>query len=183
VKCALIHYQFETIHPFLDGNGRVGRLLVDLFLHWKGLLSKPLLYMSLFFKHNRQEYFDRFMMVRHKGDYEQWVQFFLKAVIWSAEHAIEKIKQILLLQENLRQRVIEKKGASLRSIQLLDVLFMSPLININDIATKLEISFQVASGQVKLFLKLGILEELTGQKRSRRFAFAPFAPYLRIIEK
>lgn len=180
IKCALIHYQFETIHPFLDGNGRVGRLLIDLFLHSKGLLSTPLLYTSLFFKQNRQEYFDRLMFVRNKGDFEQWVEFFLRAIVWSSEHAIEKIKQVLLLQETLKQKIMKEKKASLRSIQLLDTLFLSPLTSINDIASKLEISFQAASEQSKLFVQLGILKELTGQKRSKRFAFAP---YLEIIEE
>lgn len=179
IKCALIHYQFETIHPFLDGNGRIGRLLIDLFIHWKGLLHKPLIYTSLFFKQNRQEYFDRLMMIRTSGDFEQWVEFFLKSMLWSAEHAIEKIKQILLLQERLKQKILKEKKASLRSIQLLDILFTSPLTTINDIAKKLDISFQAASEQAKLFLGLGVLEELTGQKRSRRFAFAP---YLKIVE-
>lgn len=180
IKCALIHYQFETIHPFLDGNGRIGRLLIDLFIHWKGLLHKPLIYTSLFFKQNRQEYFDRLMMIRTSGDFEQWVEFFLKSMLWSAEHATEKIKQILLLQERLKQKILKEKKASLRSIQLLDILFTSPLTTINDIAEKLDISFQAASEQAKLFLGLGILEELTGQKRSRRFAFAP---YLKIVEE
>lgn len=180
IKCALIHYQFETIHPFLDGNGRMGRLLIDLFIHWKGLLHKPLIYTSLFFKQNRQEYFDRLMMVRKNGNFEQWIEFFLKAMFWSLEHATEKIKQILLLQESLRQQILKERKASLRSIQLLDILFVSPLTTINDIAEKLGISFQAASEQTKLFLALGVLEELTGQKRSRRFAFAP---YLRIVEE
>lgn len=180
IKCALIHYQFETIHPFLDGNGRIGRLLIDLFIHWKGLLHKPLIYTSLFFKQNRQEYFDRLMMIRTNGDLEQWVEFFLKSIPWCTEHAINKIKQILLLQERLKQKILKEKKASLRSIQLLDILFTSPLTTINDIAEKLDISFQAASEQAKLFLRLGILEELTGQKRSRRFAFAP---YLKIVEE
>lgn len=180
IKCALIHYQFETIHPFLDGNGRIGRLLIDLFIHWKGLLHKPLIYTSLFFKQNRQEYFDRLMMIRTSGDFEQWIEFFLKSMLWSTEHAIEKIKQILLLQERLKQKILKEKKASLRSIQLLDILFASPLTTINDMAEKLGISFQAASEQAKLFLGLGILEELTGQKRSRRFAFAP---YLKIVEE
>jgi Fic family protein len=180
LKCALLHSQFETIHPFLDGNGRIGRLLIDFFIHSKGLLDKPLLYMSLFFKQNRQEYFDRLMLLRKKGDFEQWVEFFLNATLWSAKHAIGKIKQILLLQENLKQKILTEKKASLRSIQLLDMLFLSPLTTISSIAEKLSISFQAASEQTKLFLKLGILEELTGQKRSRRFAFAPF---LKIVEE
>jgi Fic family protein len=180
IKCALIHYQFETIHPFLDGNGRIGRLLIDLFIHWKGVLHKPLIYTSLFFKQNRQEYFDRLMMVRTSGDYEQWVGFFIKSILWSTEHAIEKIKQILLLQEELRRKILKEKKASLRTIEFLDILFISPLTTINDMAKKLDISFQAASEQVKLFLSLGILEELTGKKRSKRFAFAP---YLKIIEE
>ncbi len=180
IKCALIHYQFETIHPFLDGNGRIGRLLIDLFIHWKELLDKPLIYTSLFFKENRQEYFDRLMMVRKNGNFEQWVEFFLTGMHWSAKHAIEKIKQILLLQDNLRQKIVKEKKASVRSIQLLDILFVSPLTTINDIAEKLDISFQAASEQIRFFLALGILEEITGQKRSRRFAFAP---YLRIVEE
>jgi len=178
IKCALIHYQFETIHPFLDGNVRIGRLLIDLFINWKGLLHKPLIYTSLFFKQNRQEYFDRLMMIRTTGDFEQWVEFFLKSMLWSTDHAIEKIKQILLLQERLKQKILKEKKASLRSIQLLDILFASPLTTINDMAEKLDISFQAASEQAKFFLGLGILEELTGQKRSRRFAFAP---YLKIV--
>lgn len=180
IKCALIHYQFETIHPFLDGNGRIGRLLIDLFIHWRGLLHKPLIYTSLFFKQNRQEYFDRLMMIRTSGDFEQWIEFFIKSMLWSAEHAIEKIKQILLLQEKLKQKILIEKKASLRSIRLLDILFTSPLTTISDIAQKLGISFQSASEQAKLFLELGILEELTGQKRSKRFAFAP---YLKIVEE
>jgi Fic family protein len=180
IRCALIHYQFETIHPFLDGNGRIGRLLIDLYIHSKGLLNKPLIYTSLFFKHHRQEYFDRLTLVRKKGDFEQWIDFFLRAMVWSGEHAVEKIKQILLLQEELRQKIMIEPKASLRSMHFLDVLFVSPLINVTNISTKLNISFQAASEQVKLFLRLGILEELTGQSRSRRFAFAP---YLRIVEE
>jgi len=136
--------------------------------------------MNLLYYSSRQEYFDRLMMIRTSGVFEQWIEFFLKGMLWSAEHAIEKIKQILLLQENLRQKILKEKKASLRSIQLLDILFTSPLTTINAIAEKLEISFQAASEQAKFFLGLGILEELTGQKRSRRFAFAP---YLKIVEE
>ena len=120
------------------------------------------------------------MLIRTSGDFEPWIEFFLKGMLWSVEHAIEKIKQILLLQENLRQKILKEKKASLRSIQLLDILFTSPLTTINAIAEKLDISFQAASEQAKVFLGLGILEELTGQKRSRRFAFAP---YLKIVEE
>jgi Fic family protein len=180
VKCALLHYQFETLHPFLDGNGRIGRLLIDLFLYWKQVTEKPLLYISLFFKQHRQEYFDRLMLVREEGNFEQWISFFLKAIVWSSEHAIEKIKQVILLQQNLKQRTLGEKKASIRSIQLLDELFLSPLVTINDLAKTLGISYQGAKDQVSLFLHLEILEELTGQKRGKRYAFKP---YLEIIEQ
>lgn len=179
VKCSLIHYQFETIHPFLDGNGRIGRLLIDLFFLWKNLLNQPLLYTSLFFKQNRQEYFDRLMLVRQKGHFEQWIHFFLRAVAWSSEQALEKIHHILSLQDQLKKQLIQAKGSSIRSIQLLDILFDHPLIGIHDIEEKLKVSFQTASSQVNFFVKQGLLKELTKQKRKRRFAFAP---YLEIIE-
>ncbi len=180
IQCSLIHYQFETIHPFLDGNGRIGRLLIELFLYWKQVIEKPLLYISLFFKQNRQEYFDRLMFVRKKGNFEQWISFFLQAVLWSSEYAINKIDQIISLQENLKQKLIQEKQSSIRSIQLLDQLFISPLFSINFISEKLGISYQGAKDQVFLFLKLGILIEMTGQKRGKRYAFKP---YLDIIEK
>lgn len=179
VQCALIHYQFETIHPFLDGNGRIGRLLIDLFLHWKKLLEKPLLYTSLYFKLHRQKYFDTLMLVRNQGDYEHWIHFFLQGIIWSADYAITKIKQIMKLQETLKNKLINEKRASLRSIQLLDFLFQNPLVTITSIKEELHLTFQGASDQVSLFVELNILKELTGQKRARRFAFAS---YLQIIE-
>ena len=98
VDCALIHYQFETIHPFLDGNGRMGRLLITFYLCWKGVLHKPLLYLSYYFKKNRQEYYDRLNMVRETGDYEQWVDYFLKGVENISGAAMDTAGQILELQ-------------------------------------------------------------------------------------
>jgi len=180
IECALIHYQFETIHPFLDGNGRIGRLLIDLYLHLKGVVEKPLLYMSLFFKERRQEYFDRLMLVRTKGDYEQWISFFLEAVIWSSKHAITKIKEITNLQSELRETILHEKKASIRSVELLDHLFISPLVSVKDIAAKLEVTYQGAKDQIALFVKLKILNELTGQKRGKRYAFSS---YLELIEE
>jgi len=179
VQCALVHYQFETIHPFLDGNGRIGRLLIDLFLHWKRILEKPLLYTSLYFKLHRQQYFDTLMLVRGQGNYECWLHFFMEGIIWSADYAITKIKYILQLQETLKTTLKGEKRASMRSIQLLDFLFQKPLVTIASIKEELRMTFQGASDQVSLFVELNILEELTGQKRARRYAFAP---YLKIIE-
>jgi len=109
VDCALIHYQFETIHPFLDGNGRMGRLLTTFFLYWKGVMHKPLLYLSYYFKKNRQEYYDRLNMVRNTGNYEQWVDFFLKGVVDIAGSAMDTARQILELQSRHRRLLWEKK--------------------------------------------------------------------------
>lgn len=124
--------------------------------------------------------FDRLMLVRAAGDFEQWVTFFLKTILWSSEYALEKIKQILLLQKTVKERLMHEKSATIRTLQLLDTLFFSPLFTINDIATKLQISYQGAKDQVSLFLKLGMVEELTGQKRSKRYAFQE---YLQIVEQ
>lgn len=180
IRCALIHYQFETIHPFLDGNGRIGRLLIDLFLHDRKIIKYPLLYISLYFQKNRQKYFDTLMTTREKGNFEQWVMFFLQGIVWSSECAIKKIKQILSLQNRLKQKIFCEKKASIRSIALLDQLFISPLVTINDIAEKLDLSYQGAKDQVDFFVRLNILQELTKQKRGKRYAFAS---YLKAIEE
>jgi len=112
INCALVHYQFETIHPFLDGNGRLGRLIITFYLYWKGVLSKPLLYLSYFFKKNRQEYYDRLNMVRNKGDFEQWIIFFLNGVVETSESAVETAKAILEMQSNHRNLLWQKKVSS-----------------------------------------------------------------------
>ena len=123
VDCALIHYQFETIHPFLDGNGRMGRLLITFYLCWKGVLHKPLLYLSYYFKKNRQEYYDRLNMVRETGDYEQWVDYFLKGVVDIAGAAMDTARQILELQTNHRRLLWEKKISSPIAVGILEQLF------------------------------------------------------------
>jgi len=130
INCALIHYQFETIHPFLDGNGRLGRLLITFYLYWKGILKKPLLYLSYYLKKNRQEYYDRLTLVRNKGDYEQWITFFLTGVIQTCQDAIESIKQILQLRETHQALLWKKKISSPIAIMLLDKLFYMPSIGL-----------------------------------------------------
>ena len=171
INCALIHYQFETIHPFLDGNGRLGRLLITFFLHWKKTLKKPLLYLSYFFKLNRQEYYDRLNLVRDKGDYEQWIIFFLKGVIWSSESALLTIKKILHLAENHRKLLISKKIASPLAIAFLEYLFEKPHVSIKNVSKYLNISFQSAKTLITQFSKLKILKEITGKKRDMRFSY------------
>lgn len=119
------------------------------------------------------------MDVRENGNYEQWILFFLKAVSWSAKHAIDKIKEILVLQSSLRKQIMEETKASIRTIQLLDQLYLTPMVTVNDVASMIDVTYQGAKDQVSLLVRLGILEELTGQKRGKRYAFAP---YLKIIK-
>nr|NGX37991.1 Adenosine monophosphate-protein transferase SoFic [Chlamydiota bacterium] len=167
VNCALIHYQFETIHPFLDGNGRVGRLLITFFLRWKEALRFPLLYMSYYFKIHRQEYYDRLNLVRERGDFEQWVEFFLKGIVWTADSAMRTIKNIVELHEKNRKLVIEKK-MPISAMALLDYLFEKPQVSVQTIAKYFKISSQGAAKLIKQFHQYEILKEITGRKRDKR---------------
>jgi len=134
IDCALIHYQFETIHPFLDGNGHMGRLLITFFLYWKELLHKPLLYLSYYFKRSRQEYYDRLNMVRDNGNYEQWVDYFLKGIVDIAGAAMDTARQILDLQSKHRRILWEKKISSPIAVGILEQLFYTPVVSIGQIA-------------------------------------------------
>lgn len=170
VNCALIHYQFETIHPFLDGNGRVGRLLITFFLRWKEALRFPLLYMSYYFKIHRQEYYDRLNLVRERGDFEQWVEFFLKGIVWTADSAMRTIKNIVELHEKNRKLVIEKK-MPISAMALLDYLFEKPQVSVQTIAKYFKISSQGAAKLIKQFHQYEILKEITGRKRDKRYVY------------
>lgn len=178
INCALIHYQFETIHPFLDGNGRLGRLLITFYLYWKGILKKPLLYLSYYLKKNRREYYDRLTLVREKDDYEQWIQFFLTGVVQTCQDAIENIKKILQLREAHQALLWEKKISSPLASVLLNKLFYTPVIGISDVQKEFKISHQSASNLVDQFEKIGILKEVTGKKRGRRFVYAAYLEIL-----
>ena len=180
INCALIHYQFETIHPFLDGNGRLGRLLITFYLYWKGILKKPLLYLSYYLKKNRQEYYDRLTLVREKGDYEQWISFFLTGIIQTSQDAIESIKQILQLRETHQALLWKKKISSPAAIILLDKLFYTPLIGVGDLQKACKLSHQSASNLISQFEKIGILKETTGKRRGRRYIYSA---YLAILEE
>lgn len=171
IICALVHYQFETIHPFLDGNGRLGRLLITFYLCWKKVMEKPLLYLSYYFKLHRQEYYDRLNLVRESGDYEQWVTFFLKGVIWTSESALETIKNVLAIAEKHKKLLIQKKVSAPLAIALLDYLFTKPHLSIQEVAHNFETSYQTAQALVRQFLDLEILIEITGKKRDRRFSY------------
>lgn len=180
VDCALIHYLFETIHPFLDGNGRLGRLLITFYLHWKGVMDKPLLYLSYFFKKNRQEYYDRLNMVRDKGDFEQWIAFFLKGVVVTADSAVDTARKILELQTTHRNLLWQKKISSPLAVGILEKLYYTPYVSVNDIAKGFSISYQAASTLVSQLESAGILKEITGRKRDKRYVYAE---YLNILSE
>ena len=173
IEVGLAHAQFETIHPFLDGNGRVGRLLNTLLLVHRGMLGRPLLYLSYYFKLHRTEYYDRLMAVRLKGDWEGWIQFFLRGVVQTAQEASETAGKLFELREEHRSIVLDN-GLGQNGLMLLSNLFQRPLVNINLVASLLGSTFPTASRLVSGFEELGLLREITGQKRSRVFRYEPY---------
>ncbi len=179
VRSGLIHYQFETIHPFLDGNGRVGRLLITLFLMEKGLLKSPVLYISYFLKRNRIEYYDRLLEVRKKGNYEQWVKFFLQAILESAEDAITTIDRLVTLR-NKNVAIVNNMGrASKSTLRLLDYIEANPIIEISKTAEALGLAFNTTSDAIKRLEKAGILVQSAGRQRYRIYSYEEYLNLLR----
>lgn len=179
IKAALIHYQFETIHPFLDGNGRVGRLLIMLFLMENKVLTKPALYISYFLKKNRVEYYDRMTEVRSKGNYEQWIRFFLIAVSESAQDAIQTIDLLTTLHEKNEARIGELGRARINAKVLFDYLEANPIIDIGKTAEALGLSFNTISAAVKRLQDLEILVQTENVSRKRTFAYEEYLGILR----
>jgi len=178
VDAGLAHAQFETIHPFLDGNGRVGRLLITFLLVHHGILRRPLLYLSYFFKLHRTEYYDRLMAVRLRGDWEGWLRFFLDGVATTATEATQTAEKLFELRENHRATVIEEAGP--KGLLLLSELFRRPLINVSVAAQVLGVTFPTANRLIGRFEELGLVLEVTGQRRSRLFRYEP---YLRLFDE
>jgi Fic family protein len=179
VRAALVHYQFETIHPFLDGNGRIGRLLITLFLMVKGALSTPALYISYYLKRNRIEYYDRMNEVREKGNFEQWILFFLQAVYESARDAVNSMDKLTVLHDK-NSAVIQGFGRSAGTcMRLFNYLEANPIIDIQKTATALDASFNTAAGAVKRLLKAGILLQTAGGRRNRVFSYGAYLDILR----
>jgi len=180
VKIALIHAQFETIHPFLDGNGRIGRLLITFYLFWKGILSKPLLYLSFYLKKKRVEYYDLLMKIRIEGAWENWIKFFLTGISETSEEAGNTARAVIQLKEDLITKLYESSVVSIYGVKLIDLLFITPLISVKEISDKLNISKEAANELVKKFEKIGILKEITGKQRYKKFSFAS---YIEIIAR
>ena len=179
IRAALIHYQFETIHPFLDGNGRVGRLLITLFLMEKKVLTTPALYISYFLKKNRVEYYDRMTEVRSKGNYEQWVKFFLQALMESAEDAASTIDELTALHDKNATVIAGMGRAAKNAMMVFDYLEKNPIIEIGKTAEALGITFNTASSAVKRLADAGILKQTTNASRNRTFAYEDYLAVLR----
>lgn len=172
VWIAMAHYQFEAIHPFKDGNGRTGRLLITLMLVQLGLLNEPLLYLSAYFERNREEYNERMWQVSRAGDWDAWIEFFLKGVEAESRDAIVRARRLLNLRENWREK-IQSRGRSTTILQLLDHLFNSPVITIPEAQERLGLSFNGAQKNIHKLETLGFLVETTGQERYRVFVARP----------
>lgn len=173
IHCGLAHAQFETIHPFLDGNGRVGRLLITFLLVSREVLRRPLLYLSHYLKRHRAQYYDRLMAVREAGDWEGWLKFFLRGVSMSAEEATATARAIVELRERHRAQ-IQETGLGVNGLRLLDLLFQSPLINVNLVRDRLTVSWETANKLVERLEGLALLEEITGRRRNRVYRHSPY---------
>jgi len=169
VELALIHYQFESIHPFLDGNGRIGRLLITLFLCQRGILTKPLLYLSAFFERHRQEYYDHLLQVSQQGAWRQWIEFFLTAVAEQSGDAVRRARRLLDLHRNYYQTSLEKRLPA-TSGQLIELVFMRPVLNARVAQESLKVTFPAAQKAIRALVDEGILAEITGGKRNKAYA-------------
>ena len=179
IRAGLIHYQFETIHPFLDGNGRIGRLLITLFLMEKKVLSTPALYISYFLKKNRIEYYDRMNEVRLKGNYEQWIKFFLEAVYESAKDAVETIDKLTSLHDNYYLKIEGLGRKAKNAMRVFEYLESNPIIEIQKTAKELNIAFNTMSSIVKDLISIGVLEQTSTQSRNRTFAYKEYLEILK----
>jgi Fic family protein len=174
LKIALVHYQFETIHPFLDGNGRVGRLLITLYLVSKGILKKPVLYLSDFFARNRTLYYDNLMRVREKNDTLQWFKFFLVGVIETAKNSIETFDGILQLQKEVEAKIQTLGSRAAKARKILNHLYQRPIIDATGASKAAEVSPASAYKLIADFERLEILTEITGGKRGKKYLFSSY---------
>lgn len=173
IHSGLAHAQFETIHPFLDGNGRVGRLLITFLLCQRGVLHRPLLYLSSFLKRNRAEYYDRLTAIRQDGNWEAWIKFFLRGVVETAEAATETSRAIVEMRERHRQ-LVQENVASVNGLRLLDLTFRSPMLNVALVCAALNVSAATAGKLLDAFASIGLLREITGGRRNRVFRYSEY---------
>ena len=179
VRAGLLHVQFETIHPYLDGNGRIGRLLVMLLLeHWK-LLTRPLLYLSLFFKRRRDDYYRRLTAVRAEGDWEGWLDFFLDGVATIADEAVASARELFALVASDRSRVLAHGGMSIIALRLFELLPRHPVVTVASVMKLVETTKPTAGRVIELLVATDVLVETTGKKRDRSFVYWGYLDRLR----
>jgi Fic family protein len=178
LKAALAHVQFETVHPFLDGNGRLGRLLITLLLCAEGALTEPILYLSLHFKSRRQEYYDHLQRVRTHGDWEGWVRFFLEGVISTSDEAVSTTRRVLALFEKHRRKLETLGRAASSAFRVHEYLQRKPITGIREIEKDLNLTYPTVAGALDRMKNEHIVKELTGFKRNRVFAYAPYVELL-----
>ncbi|HLE70342.1 MAG TPA: Fic family protein [Vicinamibacteria bacterium] len=171
VRAGLAHVQFETIHPFLDGNGRVGRLLITFLLCHSAVLREPLLYLSLYLKQNRATYYELLDSVRRDGDWEAWLRFFLEGVRETAEGAVSTAKRLVELFQKDRERIVPRGRRAGSALRVHDALKARPVTSMQDLCTRTGLSFPATSSAMKVLVELGIASELTGKRRNRIFAY------------
>lgn len=178
LKIGLAHAQFETIHPFLDGNGRTGRLLITLLLCERQILGRPLLYLSHYLKANRKDYYNRLQAIRDQGDWEGWLKFFLRGIATVSAEASETAARIIALRETHRRLVSANTGRGAgRALGLLEQLYLRPVVSVKQVAAMTNVTFPNANKLVEAFTSLGLLTEVTGQKRNRAFAYKPYLEF------
>lgn len=180
VRAGLLHVQFETIHPYLDGNGRIGRLLVTLLLEQWRLMTKPLLYLSLFFKRHRDEYYRRLNAVRTEGDWEAWLDFFLDGIATIADEAVASARDLFALVAHDRERVLAQQGMSLVGVKLFELLTHHPMVTVASVMKLLETTKPTAGRAIELLVSAGVLVETTGKKRDRSFIYRSYLERLRV---
>ena len=179
IRAALIHYQFETIHPFLDGNGRIGRLLILLYLMEQRLIEKPVIYISYFLKKNQIEYYDRISEVRRTGNFEQWIRFFLEAVSKAASDSLEAIRQLSVLHDTNVEKLPKTTRSKDNLRAVFDYIEQYPIIDMKRTAKELEVSYNTVAAAVRKLVELGILQETTNAARNRVFAYEEYLAILR----
>jgi Fic family protein len=178
IKAGLVHVQFETIHPFLDGNGRLGRLLVTFLLCTQGILKEPILYLSLYFKTHRRQYYDLLQGVRERGDWETWLEFFLDGITETSLQAAEAAREILSLFEADRQRIESLGRPAASALRVHQLLQQKPIVGIPDAAQKLGISAPTIAKSIQHLERLGIIREITGKQRGRMFVYSDYLSIL-----